>query len=69
MPGLRYFAHELVAFALIVEALVLESCLQFAFDEASGACGRLARLFNILSITTSLQLKGQICNQWCLGKG
>ena len=56
MPGLRYFAHELVAFALIVETLVLESCLKFAFDEASGACGRLARLFFyiILSITTSL---------------
>lgn len=45
MSGLRYFAHELVAFALIVEALVLESCLQFAFDEAGGASGRLARLF------------------------
>jgi hypothetical protein len=56
MPGLRYLAHELVAFALIVEALVLESCLQFAFDEASGACGRLAimtRLF-IFTITPSL---------------
>jgi len=35
--GLRYFAHKLVTLYLIVEALVLESCLQFAFDEAGGA--------------------------------